>query len=37
LARGSVLHALALHLVDTTTAWNVELHRDLDAELNCLT
>ena len=37
LARGSVLHALAVHLVDKTTSWNVELHRHIDAELNRLT
>ena len=37
LARGSVLHALALHLVERTTAWNVELHRHIDSELNRLT
>ena len=37
LARGSVLHALALHLVERTTSWNVELHRHIDAELNRLT
>jgi hypothetical protein len=37
LARGSVLHALALHLVDKTTVWNVKLHRHLNAELNRLT
>ena len=37
LARGSVLHALALHLVDKTISWNVELHRHVDAELNRLT
>jgi hypothetical protein len=37
LARGSVLHALALHLVERTTSWNVELHRHIDSELNRLT
>jgi hypothetical protein len=37
LARGSVLHALALHLVEKTTSWNVKVHRHIDAELNRLT
>jgi hypothetical protein len=37
LARGSVLHALASHLVERTTSWNVEVHRHIDAELNRLT
>jgi hypothetical protein len=37
LVRGSLLHSLALHLVERTTAWNVEVHRHIDAELNRLT